>query len=274
MTAETSTYEPGNLVTRVLGRARSQAAAIRDFEAGVAELRKRYKPVLWPLFIPDGKDIHRWRVKLECGCVHEVFVHGETHFPDSRREDPMTQSPLPAGEFWCSSEHDDVPKVYRDIVEWIEPTIREFPADPEEPIYEGMDAETWAQVRHAEPHSSAFWRVKLSCGHFYDHVVTDIEWKPEDGSALTTPERALEIRRGLEELWVADSAGWPEIGPERDHVVKMLEMRWPRPEPEQQSRLLLVPPRDADHWVPESRCTARSGEADALGVIRGEEAQR
>ena len=29
----------------------------------------------------------------------------------------------------------------------------------------------------------------------------------------------------LEELWAADSAGRPEIGPERDHVVEMLEVR-------------------------------------------------
>lgn len=234
MTSELKTYEPGQFMTRVPGRARAQAAAMRDFDEGVAELRRRYKPAFWSLFIPEVKDVYRWRVKLSCGCVHEVFVHGEASYPDSsRREDPMTQSRLPEGEFWCSNDHADVQKVYRGIVEWIEPTIREFPADPEEPAYEGMDAETWAHVRRTEPHSSAFWRVKLSCGHFYDHVVTDVDWRPEDGPELTTPERALEMRRGLEELWATDPAGWPEIGPERDHVVKMLEMRWPRPNPEQ-----------------------------------------
>jgi hypothetical protein len=98
-----------------------------------------------------------------------------------------------------------------------------------------MDPETWAKIRHVEPHSSAFWRVRLSCGHLHDHVFTELDWKPEDGPALTTPERAAEMRRELEATWAKDDEGkgWPKPGPEREHVVKMLEMRWPRPEPEQ-----------------------------------------
>jgi hypothetical protein len=138
MTAALDTYEPGRLVTRVPGRAKAQTQAMSDFQEGVADLRRRLKPAFWLLFIPEAKDIHRWRVQLECGCTHEVFVHGETRFPDSNRyEDPMTQTWLPEGEFWCRSEHEDVQVVYQDIVEWVERRVREFPADPEEPSTSG-----------------------------------------------------------------------------------------------------------------------------------------
>jgi hypothetical protein len=41
----------------------------------------------------------------------------------------------------------------------------------------------WAVIRHPEPHTSAFWKALVVCGHFAD-VVTDVDWKPEDGSDL------------------------------------------------------------------------------------------
>ena len=34
-------------------------------------------------------------------------------------------------------------------------------------------------------------------------------------------------------MWSAEGhTGWPEEGPERNHVRKMLDLRWPRPAPE------------------------------------------
>ena len=110
--------------------------------------------------------------------------------------------------------------------------MREFSPDPEEPEH-GLDPKTWAKIRHTEPHSSAFWTVKLSCGHYTDVVVLDTEWKPGDGPRLVPKKRLAEIRRDFDEYWTTEgTTGWPEEGPERDHVRKMLDLGWPRPEPE------------------------------------------
>ena len=41
------------------------------------------------------------------------------------------------------------------------------------------------------------------------------------------------IRRDFDECWTAEGhTGWPHEGPERDHIRKMIDLRWPRPEPE------------------------------------------
>lgn len=75
--------------------------------------------------------------------------------------------------------------------------------------------------------------MKLSCGHYTDAVVLDTEWKPRDGPRLLPKKRLAEIRRDFDEYWTAEGAtGWPEEGPERDHVRKLLDLGWPRPEPE------------------------------------------
>ncbi|MBT2513098.1 hypothetical protein [Arthrobacter sp. ISL-30] len=224
---------PGSLLTRVPGRARPQKEALQEFEKAVAELRQQYEPVFWPLFVPEAKEMFRWRVELECGCTHEVFTHGEDKYPDDRSNlDPITRRRLPVGEYWCPTEHGPIQKPYRDIVEWVDRKIMEFPADPEEPEYDWMDVEIWAKIRKPGPHLSAFWRVKLACGH-YDQVCTDVDWKPEDGPKIVSEERISEIRRDFEESWAAaDNTGWPEKGSERDHIRKMIDLRWPRPEPE------------------------------------------
>lgn len=231
--SEDQSDEPGRLLTRVPGRARPQNKALREFEKSVAELRERYKSMFWPLLIPEAKDIFRWRVQLECGCTHEVYTHGEDKYPDHRSYlDPVTESRLPAGEYWCPTDHGPAQKPYRDIVEWVDRKITEFPADPEESEYDWMDAETWAKIRKPRPHSSAFWRVKLACGH-YEQVCTDLDWKPEDGPKLVSEERSSEIRQDFEEIWTAEGhAGRPHDGPERDHIRKTIDLRWPRPEPE------------------------------------------
>ena len=227
------TRESGKLLKRVPGRARPQKEALREFEKAVAELRQRYQPVFWPLFVPEPKDMFRWRVQLECGCTYEVYTHGEDKYPDDRRYlDPIARCRLPGGEYWCPTDHGPAQKPYRDIVEWVDRKITEFPADPEESEYDWMDAETWAKIRKPGPHSSAFWRVKLACGH-YEQVCSDVDWKPEDGPKLVSEERIAEIRREFEEIWNAEGrTGWPHESPERDHIRKMIELSWPRPDPE------------------------------------------
>lgn len=226
--------EPGALLMRVPGRARPQKQALKAFEETVAALKQRYKPEFWFFFVPKIEDTYRWRVQLECGCVRELFTLGKEVFPDSHPWTGLSANDaLPLGEYWCSNDHGDVDTVYRDIVEWLDRRIREFPADPEE-CPDDMSPEAWAVLRQPEPSSSAFWRVRLSCGHLYDGVVTDEDWNPENGPKQITEQRASEMRSELEESWSAeDHAGWPEEGAERDHVRKMLDLRWPRPEPEQ-----------------------------------------
>ena len=227
---------PGALLTRLPGRARPNSRALKEFEEYVADLRRRWlKPAIWPLFEPRAEKQYRWRVQLECACIIELYTHGKDDFPDARSfRDPITRHPLPVGELWCF-DHQADQHVFHDIVEWIDNKIMEFPADPVEPEH-GLDAETWARIRHAEPHSSAFWTVRLFCGHVHQHVIANVGWKPEDGPKLSTEKRAAEMLRGFEEMWAEDPDGYPREGPERDHRRRMLEIRWPRPEPEQECR--------------------------------------
>lgn len=225
----------GSLLTKVPGRARPQKQAFALFEEGVAELRRRYIPEVHCLFVPKAEDIYRWKVQLECGCTGEIFTRGREHFPDENSAtDPFSGYRLPAGELRCWSDHAPKQQTYSEIVEWITSEVMEFPADPEEPEY-GMSAKAWAKLRHAEPYSSEIWTVKLACGHIYTSVVTRVGWKPEDGPLLVSEERTAEMRRKLEASW-SDPDGWPDEGPEREHFRKMLDMRWPRPEPEQECR--------------------------------------
>ncbi|MGW9414277.1 hypothetical protein [Arthrobacter cupressi] len=169
---------------------------LAEFNEDAAELRQRYKPVFWFLFIPKAEDRYRWRVQLECGRTREVFTYGSEQFPDAGSDtDPLTGHRLPTGELWCSADHGPTQRDYRDVVEWIKNEVKEFPADPEEPQYE-LDGETWALVRHAEPHSSAFWTVKLSCGHISTSVITEVGWTPEEGPrwALAAEKRCGPMR--------------------------------------------------------------------------------
>lgn len=230
--------EKGSLFTKVPSRVRTQKQAFAIFEKEVAELRRRYKPEFWLLLVPKAEDMYRWKVQLECGCMREIFTHGREQFPDEHSDtDPLTGYRLLAGELRCRLDHGPRQETYSEIVEWIKSDVKEFPADPEEPMY-GMSAEYWAKIRHAEPHSSAFWTVKLSCGHVSTSVITKVGWKPEDGPLLVSEERAAEMRRVLEARF-SEPESRPAEGPEREHLRKMVDMRWPRPEPEQKCRACL-----------------------------------
>lgn len=228
----------GALLTKVPGRARPRAKAMEAFEEIAEAARRRYKKEFWFFFVPRAEYAYRWRIQLECGCVHEVFTHGKDDFPDANRWNaPVPERTLPQGEVWCPNDHCEGDVVYRDIVEWLDSEEKEFPPDPEECPYDGVDAETWAVMRRKDHHSHAFWRVRLACGHVYEHVVADVGWKPEDGPKLVSEARAEEMRRDFEGLWAGDDDGeWPREGAERDHLRRMIEQRWPRPEPEQDCR--------------------------------------
>ena len=226
----------GSLLTRVPGRARPRTQALKEFEENAEALRRGSKPVFWSVLVPKAENMYRWRVQLECSCVHELYTRGEDDYPDAHRWlDQVAERRLPNGEFWCPNDHGEVQKVYRDVAQWIDSRVKEIPPDPEECPYAGIDAETWAKTRRPEPRSWAFWRVRLACGHVHEPVLAEVGWKPEDGPKLVSEARAAEMRSELEALWSAEGyTGWPREGAERDNIRTMLDLRWPRPEPEQE----------------------------------------
>lgn len=236
MSEESKPPEPGSLLTLVPGRARSRAKAQEDFDECAEQLSRRFKPEFRDLLVPKAVNMYRWRVQLECGCVYELFTRGKDDFPDDQNWNaPRPDRKLPKGEFWCTNDHGQGDEIYRDIVEWLDSEIKEFPPDPEEPPSEDMDPDFWAKVRQPERHSSTFWGVRLSCGHVFEHVVTEVGWKPEDGPKLVSEERAAQMRRDFESYW-SSTAEWPTSEAERDHERRMIDQRWPRPEPEQDCR--------------------------------------
>lgn len=138
-----------------------------------------------------------------------------------------------AGEMWCRDKsHWEEPKPYRDVREWVSSNLVDFEADPIEPK-DGWDPDTWKIIRHDKPTSSRFWRVLLACGHHYDHVVTDVDWTPDSGPKTATVKRAREMKAEMEEYWATDPEASPTCQIERAHMRKMIELRWPRPTPEQ-----------------------------------------
>ena len=200
----------------------------------LAERRQHIDPVLASLLLPDPTKLYRWKVELECGHVDEVLTSGPNRFPDERLyRDNLTQTDLNAGEMWCRDKsHWEEPKPYRDIREWVSSKVVDFEADPIEPK-DGWDPDTWRIIRHDKPTSSRFWRVLLACGHHYDHVVTDVDWTPDSGPKTATVKRAREMKAEMEEYWATDPEASSKCQVERAHMRKMIELRWPRPTPEQ-----------------------------------------
>ncbi|MGP4111340.1 hypothetical protein ACTWP5_10530 [Streptomyces sp. 4N509B] len=189
-----------------------------------AKRRDRLPAPLWVLLAPDPDEFYRWRVQLDCGCIIEVWTSGKEKLPAERQwSDPVHKAWLPAGQTFC--HHDDAPTApYRDITEWGDRREVAFPADPVEPRH-GLDPETWALIRHDEPHTSAFWTVTLACGHVTE-VATDVEWKPADGPKRVSAER---LRKMIAEF-EADPGREGER--EHEHEKRMLTEGWPRPAPE------------------------------------------
>jgi hypothetical protein len=225
----------GSLLRRVAGPVRQRREVLAEVEAYLAEVRPRIDPpVLAELLLPDPKKLYRWKIGLSCGHVTETMTYGPACFPDQKRfQDPLTRAELNPGEMWCRDEsHGNETRQYRGILEWISSKVVEFDADPVEPKY-GFEPDLWEVIRHDEPHNSRFWRVRLACGHHYDDVVTEVDWTPEDGPRLITVKRAQEMRADFKDYWSRDLDDSAKKQIERAHTRKMLDLRWPRPEPEQ-----------------------------------------
>ncbi|WP_236244215.1 hypothetical protein [Streptomyces sp. CC210A] len=202
---------------------------MREYREFNAERRSRIPAALWPFWAPDPETFCRWRVQLECDCVTEILTPGNEVLPvEQQWYDPVHQAPLPAGQVLCS--HDNSPPApYRDIAEWGERREVNFPADAVEPP-DWMDAETWAVIRHDEPHTSAFWSVTLACGHVTEVIAPDLEWKPADGSQRARAKSLRKMKADFEELWASDPDAQAER--EREHTRRMLADGWPSPRPE------------------------------------------
>lgn len=206
-----------------------------DVEAYAAGIRSRIDPVLHTFYLPDPRKLYRWKIQLACGHLTDFLTRGADDFPDDRpHRDPIHRTSLNPGEWWCrDQEHDDGVRPYARITEWVSSEVREFPADPVEPP-DDWEPDVWAVIRHDGPHTGRFWRVRLECGHVEGHVITDVDWSPENGPKVVTAERAEEMRMEWEEYWASEPTTTAQEAMAREHRRKMLALRFPRPEPEQE----------------------------------------
>lgn len=218
---------------RLPGTPQPAGEFLAEYQEHNRKRREHIPGPLWAFWAPDPQDIFRWRIQLDCGCVEERIKHSlsDDDTPTSTIAaasdlDPLSRERLAPGEFLCSSKHRQRVKPIRDIADWGERTVREFPADPIEPPEMWADQpDTWAP----EPHQSAFWKALLVCGHFAD-VVTDVDWKPEDGPTYPTPERLDEMRAEGADLdrWHKRllSADWPRPAPFRECYMCSVVRSW------------------------------------------------
>ncbi|MGO9783255.1 MAG: hypothetical protein ACLPQY_26350 [Streptosporangiaceae bacterium] len=214
---------------RLPGQARPREDVLQEYRDLNAKRRSRIPAPLWPFWASDPEEYYRWRVQLDCGCITEVLIWGPDRRPDDRQwPDPVHSAWLPAHQMLCT--HDDSPPApYREIAAWGDRRELTFPADPEKPP-DWAGAETWAVLRHNEPHTSAFWTVTLSCGHVTDVVAPDLGWKPADGPSRVSASRLQEMTTEFEELWAEQPDAQPPR--EREHTQRMLTAGWPSPSPE------------------------------------------
>ncbi|MFD4152651.1 hypothetical protein ACFWR4_07860 [Streptomyces hydrogenans] len=199
---------------------------LHEYEMYNNERRRHIPSALWPFFAPDPEKYYRWRVQLDCACITELFTWGnETPPSESRWLDG--REALPPGQLRC--EHDDGPSPYREIIAWHDRREIPLPADPVDPP-KWADPDVWALLRHDEPRASAFWKVTLECGHVEDSMLTDLDWKPDDGPSLADSARVSQMTEEFEALW----ASHPDFQPDRDleHTRRMLAAGWPLPRPE------------------------------------------
>jgi hypothetical protein len=217
------------VLRRLPGKARPRKDVLREYQDLNAKRRRRIPAPLWPFWAPDPDEYYSWRVQLDCGCITEVLTWGPDRRPDDTPwPDPVCGARLPAGQMLCT--HQDSPSApYREIAAWGDRRELTFPADPAEPP-DWADAETWAVLRHDDPHTSAFWTVTLSCGHVTEVVVSDLGWNPAEGPSRVSAERLRDMTAEFEEFWAAQPDA--QAPREREHMQRMLAEGWPSPGPE------------------------------------------
>jgi hypothetical protein len=258
---------------RLPGKARPREEVLREYvdsnNKRRAVITEKYGPTsqgLWAFWAPDPEEFYRWRVQLDCGCVEDLMTRGDKRLPDEQQGlDRVHQAWLPVGEMLCRGQHDNPPSPYREIAEWGDRREVSFPPDPVEPPDWVSDPDVWTTIRREEAHTSAFWKVTLSCGHATE-VVTDLEWKPEDGPRLTSPERLREMQAEWDER-----PGDDDDPVEHEHMTRMLAAGFPQPQPEHRcftcprvrhvvayQRVGWLVPREPEQKAPKSRGPSRA----------------
>jgi hypothetical protein len=111
-----------------------------EYQEHTTKRRERIPGPLWVFWAPDPKDIFRWRIQLDCGCVEERIKHSLRGGDDDDKPssgiatasdfNPLSREWLPPGEFLCSGKHRKRAQPIRDVGDWGERQVREFPADP------------------------------------------------------------------------------------------------------------------------------------------------
>lgn len=173
------------MTAKLPGRPRPQAEARQEFEERRADFMQRctipsIADVLVNIHVGKTQDMHRWRVRLDCGHIREVLTRGKDTPPEEIKWGDYLLGEYPCNEKGCYRH------VTRDIVSWDEPMELVTAPDPVDPPadWEG-DADLWAVTRRDHP--LAHWKVTLTCGH-QDQTATDGGWKPEDGIRRRPPE--------------------------------------------------------------------------------------
>jgi hypothetical protein len=166
---------------------------------------------VWGMLAPDAKDVFRWRVKFDCGCIEERFTRGdEADWLQQSDVSYQLRSPkqLPPGQFLChdNANHPNGQQLpLQDVVEWHEREEVNLAPDPVElpQLWEDIP-DIWAVIRRDEERTSAFYTVKLECGHYDQVIAPDLEWKPDDGPRFTvTAERLQEMRDEIDDDFIA-----------------------------------------------------------------------
>jgi hypothetical protein len=181
------------MTAELLGRPRSQAEAHQEFEERRADFIQRclapsIADILADIYVGKTEDMHRWRVRLDCGHIREVLTHGKNTPPQEGKWIGYLQGEYPCNEKGCRRD------VMRDIVSWDQRHEEDVPPDPEDPPdwWGDTDPALWTQTRRDDPWAQ--WDVTLTCGH-QDTAVTDADWKPEDGITRRPPPANAEEQR-------------------------------------------------------------------------------
>lgn len=221
---------------KIPGAARSATKALKEFNDSRQQERKRVPSELlelWELRTPTADDLFRWRVRLDCGCVKELLIHGDMDSPVDRvwPSSGLIDGDLLPGEVEhvCTGMSDS----YREIVEWGEHRIVDQPADPvEPPDYLSDEPDLWEKMRHPEPRTLAHWSTTLACGHYKEVTVEDLDWRPSNGSVVTLTDEQRKSRLAELDRAAAEESA-EDLRARREHVRRMVAAGLPKPAPEQ-----------------------------------------
>ncbi|WP_280428173.1 hypothetical protein [Nocardia brasiliensis] len=214
----------------------SATKALKEFNESQQQQRDRVPTNLlevWELRKPKAEDLCRWRVRLDCGCVKELLIHGDMSSPLDTvwLSSALIDGDLPPGEI--EHLHEGAIDSYREIVDWGEYRIVVHPADPvEPPDYLSDDPEYWAKIRHSEARTLAHWSVTLACGHHTEVSVKDLDWRPSNGPVVTLSDAQQQSRLAKLDRPEAEKA-FDGMRAHYEHMRRMVVAGLPEPSPEQ-----------------------------------------